>query len=253
MKITFLGTGPSQGLPIIGGKTAASLSTDSKDFRFRTSAKIESENTCVVIDCGPDFRMQMLQSGTKKIDAILLTHEHNDHINGLDDIRPFYFMQQKPIPVYCTKEVEAALKIKYYYFFQEPKYPGVPEIEIHIIDTDPFQIGDMEFQPIPLNHGEIRVTGFEVNELVYICDSNGVPPESMPWVQRAKVLVVNALREEKHHSHFTLSEALELIEKVGVEKAYLTALGPKLPPHAELQAHLPKHIAVAYDGLSFEF
>lgn len=253
MKITFLGTGTSQGIPVIGSDHPVCLSTDPKDKRLRVSALVEWDKHKIVIDCGPDFRQQMLKCGCKHLNAVLFTHEHADHIMGLDDIRPFYFRQGK-IPVYAHERVIKSLKTKFDYIFAtENRYPGAPEVQvIEIQQNQPFEVAGQEVIPINVMHNQLQVFGFRFGALVYLTDVKTIAPEEEEKVKNADVLVVNALRHTPHPMHFNLEEALQFIDRVKPHRAYLTHISHLLGFHEEVQKTLPENVFLAYDGLSLE-
>ncbi|TBV26759.1 MBL fold metallo-hydrolase [Meridianimaribacter sp. CL38] len=249
MKITFLGTGTSQGIPVIGSTHPVCLSDNPKDKRLRVSVLIEWDNYAYVIDCGPDFRQQMLTTNCNKIDGILFTHEHADHTAGLDDIRPFNF-RQGDMPIYAHKRVVKALQQRFAYVFEtKNKYPGAPGVDIREIENTPFKLGDTTVVPINLMHGNLQVFGFRVNDFAYLTDMKTIEEAEMEKLKHLKVLVINALREESHHSHLNLEEALAFIDKVKPEKAYLTHISHLLGFHDEVEQKLPKHVFLAYDNL----
>jgi len=251
MQIYFLGTGTSQGIPVIGSSHSVCLSNDSKDKRLRVSVWITWDENSIVIDCGPDFRQQMLVSGCQKLDALLFTHEHADHTAGLDDIRPFYFKQSKPIPVYGHRDVLENLAVRFDYIFKtENKYPGAPSVEpIEVINDIPFLLGGKEIIPINVNHGGTQVFGYRVDDFVYLTDVKSIDDVEVEKVKNAKVLVINCLREEEHHSHFNLQDALDFIHLVQPTKAYLTHISHLLGFHEEVQKRLPANVFLAYDNL----
>ena len=249
MQVTFLGTGTSQGVPIIGSKHPVCLSDDPKDKRLRVSILVEWDNYCYVIDCGPDFRQQMLRSNCDRIDGVVFTHEHADHTAGLDDIRPFYF-RQGDIPFYAHKRVLEQLSIRFNYIFtSKDKYPGVPSIIQNEIENIPFLLGNIEVMPINGYHHKLQVFGFRFNGFAYLTDMKTVSAEEIEKLKGVKVLVVNALREDEHISHFNLEQALDFIEKVNPEKAYLTHISHHLGFHEDVQQKLPKNVFLAYDNL----
>lgn len=251
--ITFLGTGTSQGIPVIGSNHPVCKSTDFKDKRLRVSVLISWQNHNFVIDCGPDFRQQMLACDCEKLDGILFTHEHSDHTAGLDDIRP-YFFRQGDISIYADKQVLNALKKRFDYIFKtENKYPGTPGVkEIEIDKNQIFTIADKQVIPIEVMHDELPVLGFRIGNFTYITDAKIISDEEMQKIKGTKVLVVNALRHEPHHSHFNLEEALQFIKKINPEKAYLTHISHLLGFHEEVQKSLPQNVFLAYDGLKLE-
>jgi len=249
LKITFLGTGTSQGIPVIGSSHPVCLSSNPKDKRLRVSVLIEWDNYVYVIDCGPDFRQQMLNAKCTKLDGIVFTHEHADHTAGLDDIRPFYF-KQGDIPVYAHKRVIKALEDRFEYIFEtENKYAGAPGVTTHQIENKPFTLGGINVIPINGMHYKLQVFGFRLNDFAYLTDMKTVEDKEIEKLKGVKVLVVNALREEQHVSHFNLDEALAFIDKVKPEKAYLTHISHLLGFHNEVQQRLPKNVFLAYDNL----
>ncbi len=253
MTLTFLGTGTSQGVPMIGCDCHVCCSTDSHDKRLRTSALLEVDGVTLMIDAGPDFRTQLLRENVKRVDAILLTHEHTDHIAGLDDVRAFNYFMQQPMPVYAEERVQRTLRQMFSYAFSENKYPGSPDIEQVVIDDKtPFGIKGVRIMPIRTMHAKLPVLGFRVGNVAYITDANFVSEVSKQQLMGCEVLVVNALRSEKHLSHFTLGEALQLIDEVKPKKTYLTHISHQLGLYTEVQPMLPKNVFLAYDGLKVE-
>lgn len=249
LKITFLGTGTSQGIPIIGSDHPVCLSKDPKDKRLRVSVLIEWDSYVYVIDCGPDFRYQMLRAKCSRIDGILFTHEHSDHVLGLDDIRPFYF-KQGDVPIYAHKRVLKELKKRFDYIFATTnKYPGAPSITINRIKNKPFNLGDLEIVPVNGKHDKLQVFGYRFNDFAYLTDMKTVKNKEIDKIKNVKVLVVNALRIEVHRSHFNLKEALQFIKKVNPEKAYLTHVSHLLGFHKDVEKTLPKNVFLAFDGL----
>ena len=251
MEVCFLGTGTSQGIPVIGSNHPVCQSIDLKDKRLRVSVWISSEDNSIVIDCGPDFRQQMLTSGCLKLDALLFTHEHSDHTAGLDDIRPFFFKQKRNIPVYGHQRVLKNLKQRFDYIFEtENKYPGAPSVETFIVNNNEhFKIGQIEIIPIEVNHGNLQVFGYRIEDFVYLTDVKTISTSEIDKLKGTKVLVVNALREEPHHSHFSLQDALDFIHLVKPERAYLTHISHLLGFHEEVQQRLPENVFLAYDNL----
>ncbi|WP_372756431.1 MBL fold metallo-hydrolase [Mariniflexile sp.] len=249
MKITFLGTGTSQGIPVIGSTHPVCLSNDRKDKRLRVSVLVEWDDYTYVVDCGPDFRYQILRAGCTKIDGVLFTHEHSDHIMGLDDIRPFYF-SQGDIPIYAHKRVLKSLKTKFDYIFTtENKYPGAPSVISNRVKNKPFKLNNLEVVPVKGRHNRLQVFGYRFGDFAYLTDMKTVKEKEINKIKNVKVLVVNALRMEPHHSHFNLEEALIFIEKVNPGKAYLTHISHTLGFHAEVEKLLPENVFLAYDEL----
>jgi len=250
LKVWFLGTGTSQGIPVIGSSHPVCHSDDPRDKRLRVAVWIHWEGHSYVIDCGPDFRQQMLTSGCQKLDGILFTHEHADHTAGLDDIRPFNFRQGN-IPIYAHQRVIKSLKNRFDYIFDEiNKYPGAPSVTVHEVENDhSFLIGDKIAEPVTVMHGSLTIFGYRIGEFAYITDAKYVAPSEIEKLRGVKVLVVSALREEPHSTHFSLSEALEFIALVKPERAYLTHISHLMGFHAEVQAKLPDNIFLAYDNL----
>lgn len=249
LKLTFLGTGTSQGVPVVSCECEVCQSQDSKDKRLRSSVLIETEGRTFVIDCGPDFRQQMLNANVKHIDAVLLTHEHRDHIGGLDDLRAFNYTQNEAIQVYCEQRVQEAVKQNIPYAFAEVRYPGVPEIDICNIENKRFNICGIEIIPIRGYHYKLPVLGFRIGPLCYITDMNVIDNSELEKIKGVDVLVINALRFEPHISHFTLNEAIDVINKVAPKQAYLTHLSHQIGLHKELSKQLPQNVKLAFDGL----
>lgn len=249
MKIIFLGTGTSQGIPVIGSTHPVCLSRNPKDKRLRVSVLIAWNNYTYVIDCGPDFRQQMLNSECTQLDGIVYTHEHADHTAGLDDIRPFYF-KQGDIPIYGHKRVLNALKERFAYIFEtKDKYAGAPGVMPIKIENKPFRLGDLDVIPINGMHYKLQVFGFRFNDFAYLTDMKTIEDNELDKLKGVKVLVVNALREEEHISHFNLNEALEIINKVKPERAYLTHISHMLGFHDDVEKELPENVFLAYDNL----
>lgn len=250
MKVYFLGTGTSQGIPVIGSNHSVCKSTDIKDKRLRVSVWIHDETSSIVIDCGPDFRQQMLTCRCQKIDAILFTHEHADHTAGLDDIRPFFF-KQGDIPIYAHNRVIANLNKRFDYIFEtENKYPGAPSVAIHNVEKNKsFKIGQIKVIPIQVMHGSLQVFGYRMDSFAYLTDVKTIELNELEKLKNLDVLVVNALREEPHETHFNLQEALDFITLVNPKKAYLTHISHLLGFHEEVQQKLPSNVYLAYDNL----
>ena len=250
MKITFLGTGTSQGIPVIGSTHPVCQSTDPKDKRLRVSVLLSWRNYNYVIDCGPDFRQQMLTNHVDKLDGILFTHEHADHTAGIDDIRP-YFFRQGDIPIYAHTRVIANLKRRFDYIFADNnRYPGAPAVHINEVKSDePFHIGDQQVIPVDAHHNRLQVFGYRIGNFAYLTDVKTVNDEEIEKIKGVKVLSVNALRIKAHHSHFNLEEALEFVEKVKPQKTYLTHISHYLGFHDEVEKKLPDNVHLAYDNL----
>lgn len=252
MKITFLGTGTSQGVPVIACDCAVCRSTDFHDKRLRTSVWIEVHGKSFVIDSGPDFRQQMLRANVRSLDAIIYTHQHKDHTAGLDDARAFNHRQGKDIPLYGRQEVLNQIKVEFAYAFHEFRYPGVPHFELHPIENKPFVIEGVNVIPIEVMHHKLAVYGYRIGDFTYITDVNYISEIEQEKIAGTQILVLDALQKEPHLSHFTLSQALELIDKLNVPKAYLTHISHKLGLHAEVEKELPPHVRLGYDGLVLE-
>ncbi|MFV5692629.1 MBL fold metallo-hydrolase [Flavobacterium sp. LT1R49] len=250
MKVYFLGTGTSQGIPIIGSNHPVCKSTDFKDKRLRVSVLISWENHSFVIDCGPDFRQQMLSSNCQKVDGILFTHEHSDHTAGLDDIRPFNFKQGE-IPIYAHQRVIDNLKKRFDYVFETVnRYPGAPCVKtIEVVNNQPFSIGDKTAIPIDVMHAGLQVFGYRIDDFAYLTDVKTIEESEIDKLKNLKVLVINALREESHIAHFNLQEALDFITLVQPKKAYITHISHILGFHEEVQKRLPENVFLAYDNL----
>ncbi|WP_235855394.1 MBL fold metallo-hydrolase [Flagellimonas pelagia] len=253
MTITFLGTGTSQGIPVIGSNHPVCLSKDPKDKRLRVSVLVSWDDYNFVVDCGPDFRQQMLLHPIEKLDGILFTHEHADHTAGIDDIRPFFF-RQGDIPIYAHQRVINSLKRRFDYIFaDENRYPGAPAVEVFEVTKDkPIPLGGLNIIPIEAYHNRLQVFGYRFGEFVYLTDIKKVEEEEIKKIKGAKVLVVNALREEPHHSHFNLEEALEFAEIAGADETYFTHISHLLGFHEEVEKRLPPNVHLAYDNLQLK-
>jgi phosphoribosyl 1,2-cyclic phosphate phosphodiesterase len=252
VKITFLGTGTSQGVPVIACPCPICHSADERDKRLRTSVLIEAGRLNLVIDSGPDFRQQMLRADVQRLDALLFTHEHKDHIAGMDDIRAFNYVQQLPMPVYAERRVQEVIRREFSYVFAEEKYPGVPEVEFFTLENKEFHIGDQSIVPIRGMHLKLPVFGFRINNFAYLTDINFISDEEKEKIKDIDYLVVNGLRREKHISHYSLDEAIELIQEVNAREGFITHISHQMGFHSDIQKHLPPHIHLAYDGLSIE-
>ena len=253
MKVTFLGTGTSQGVPVITCDCEVCRSDDHRDIRLRTALLVENDEFRIVIDAGPDFRQQMLACEIKRLDAILLTHEHKDHIGGIDDVRAFNFRTKKPVDIFCDERVRDTIIREYPYVFAENKYPGAPSMNLKIIDGTPFQVGRVEIVPIEVSHFWLPVYGFRIGDMAYITDAKTIGPESMAKLHGVKYLIINALRRKEHPSHFNLDEALQIIEQISPERAYLTHVSHQMGLYSDIQKILPAGVMLAYDGLKCEF
>ncbi len=249
-KITFLGTGTSQGVPIIGCNCEVCTSPNPKDKRLRTSILINRGNANVVVDTGPDFRQQMLRAGVKSLEAVLLTHSHNDHVAGLDDVRPFNFMEFKNMPLYATKDVQAEVKKRFAYIFEENPYPGAPMVEFKTISKNShFDIKGIHFQSIEVMHGSLEVLGFRIGDFVYLTDVKTIDETERKKIRGAKVLVINALHHNEHHSHLNLKEALAMIQDLAPAQAYLIHMSHNMGLHDEVCKKLPDNVSLSFDGL----
>jgi len=249
VKITFLGTGTSQGVPVIACECAVCASSDDKDKRLRASLLVETSLNTFVIDAGPDFRQQMLNAGVKKLDAILLTHEHKDHIAGMDDLRAFNYRSQAAIDIYAEERVQAAVRKEYAYVFSENHYPGVPRMELHTLENYNINIKGDTVIPLRIFHYRLPIFGFRIGDMAYITDANYISEETKEKLFGVKYLVINALRKEKHISHFSLDEALDLAREVSPRKAYITHIGHQMGKHADVCRELPGNVTLAWDGL----
>jgi phosphoribosyl 1,2-cyclic phosphate phosphodiesterase len=249
LKITFLGSGTSSGVPMIACPCPVCHSSDSKDKRLRSSILVESPTTRIVVDTTPDFRYQMLREKVSKLDAVLFTHPHKDHIAGLDDIRAFNFFSGKPMPVFANEMTQEVIIREFPYAFTDFRYPGVPEIQLNTIALDPFMIGDIRIVPIQVWHLKMPVLGFRFGHFTYITDANRIEESEKLKIRDSRILVLNALRIEKHISHFNLDEAVAMARELGVSAAYFTHISHQLGKHADVMTGLPKGIELAYDGL----
>ncbi|MCE3259514.1 MAG: fold metallo-hydrolase [Bacteroidetes bacterium] len=249
IKVTFLGTGTSQGVPVIACDCKVCTSPNEKDKRLRTSVLVETARTRLVIDSGPDFRQQLLREKIKRLDAVVFTHEHKDHIAGLDEVRAFNYINKIKMPVYATERVQSALKREFAYIFSEEKYPGIPEVELITFENDPFYVNDILVEPISVLHYKLPVKGFKVNQFAYITDANFISEEEKNKLKDLDVLVLNTLRREPHISHFTFDEAVQLVKELKPKKAYFLHISHQLGLHNEVSKELPENIELAFDGL----
>jgi len=252
LKITFLGTGTSQGIPVIGSNHPVCLSKDKRDKRLRVSILIEWDDSVYVIDCGPDFRYQMLRANVTKINGVLFTHEHADHVAGLDDLRPFSF-QLGSVPIYAQKRVIEDLSYRFEYVFNdENKYPGAPSVQQNIIENNEFKLQNLSFLPIEVNHGSLKIFGYRFNNVAYLTDVKTINVEEKEKLKNLDILIINAIRYKPHYSHLNLAEALTLIEELQPRKTYLTHISHYLGFHAEVEKILPRNVFLAFDELVLE-
>ena len=249
LKVTFLGTGTSIGVPVITCDCPVCISNDQRDKRMRTSVMIEVNGHTFVIDCGPDFRHQMLRQRVMNLDAVIFTHEHRDHIAGLDDVRAFNYVLNKKIDIYGTPQVMEAIRVEFPYIFSESRYFGAPQLTMHPIDDQPFTILGVEFIPILVLHEKLPVTGFRVGDFTYITDASYISESELEKIKGSKVIVLNALRNSKHVSHFSVNEAVDILKKLQPEAAYLTHLSHFVGLHEDVNKKLPDFVMLAYDGL----
>jgi phosphoribosyl 1,2-cyclic phosphate phosphodiesterase len=247
--VTFLGTGTSQGVPVIGCECPVCTSLDYRDKRLRSSVHVATQNQSFVIDTGPDFRQQMLREKIKTLDAVLFTHAHRDHTAGLDDVRAYNFMQEMDMPVYGTRAVLDQLKLEYSYAFSGERYPGIPRLTLNEIDSRQFVVNDVSITPLPVMHMKLPVLGFRLENFSYITDANFIPEHTQRLLKGTELLVINALQVEPHVSHFNLEQALEAVEQINPTVAYFTHISHKLGTHASIEKKLPAHVHLAYDGL----
>lgn len=249
MIVTILGSGTSQGVPVIGCTCAVCQSQDFRDKRLRTSILIQTDEVTVVVDAGPDFRQQMLRENVTKLDAVLITHEHKDHIGGLDDLRPYIFMQHKPMTLYVDDTALPEIKREYSYAFDEHPYPGAPTYDIRRLDETPFDIGDLHFIPIKLKHYTLTCYAFRIGNFAYVTDLSEISEEAIEKLQGVEYLVIEALQKKKHYSHLTLDEAIEISRRVGAKKTWFTHCSHSMGLAADINRELPEGMMLAYDGL----
>lgn len=246
--VTILGSGTSSGVPMIGCECEVCTSTDKKDKRLRASILVRSANTALVVDSGPDFRYQMLRANVKRLDSVVFSHPHKDHVAGLDDIRGFNFFMRKPMEVYANELTQEALKREFYYAFADTKYPGVPDIKLHTISDQPFQVGDIPVIPIKVWHLKMPVLGFRFGRFTYITDANRINDEEKKKIAGSEVLIINALRKEKHISHYNLEEAVALARELNIPQTYFTHISHQMGRHADVDPQLPDGVNLGFDG-----
>lgn len=249
IKITFLGTGTSTGVPMVACPCEVCASSDPKDKRLRSSILVQSPSTTLVIDTTPDFRYQMLRAGVRRLDGVIYTHPHKDHLAGLDDVRAYNFFQHRAMPLYANEMTQEAIIREFPYAFADVKYPGIPDLELHLIDKEPFTIGDITFIPIQVWHLKMPVLGFRLGDFTYITDANRIDDAEKEKIRGSRYIVLNALRHEKHLSHFSLLEAIAQVEELGVPQAWFTHISHQLGRHADIEPTLPSGMHLAYDGL----
>lgn len=252
LKVTFLGTGTSQGVPLIACSCAVCTSTDFRDKRLRSSILVEASNVtsnvAIVIDTGPDFRYQMLRQNIKRLDAVVFTHEHKDHVAGLDDVRGFNYVMKRPMKIFATQQVQDALKREFYYAFVAQKHAGLPQLDLQLITNQSFVVDGIPFEPIEMMHDKMPVFGYRIDKFAYLTDVNYISPQGMDRLKGVEILVIDALQESTHRSHFSLGQALDVIEEIS-PKSYLTHISHRMPSYTELMDKLPNHVFPAYDGL----
>lgn len=252
MKITFLGTGTSQGVPVIGCPCKVCNSLDPLDIRLRSSALITVGSQNILIDAGPDLRQQLLNNKITQVDAILMTHEHKDHTAGLDDVRPLNFMTRKVMQIYGLQRVLNVIRKDYDYAFKKNKYPGSPEFQLNMIKDEVFTIGDLLIEPIAIQHLTLPILGYKINNMAYITDASFIAPSEISKVQNLDLLVINALRHKEHYSHFNLTQAIQVIKEINPKRAYLTHISHEMGKYVDVAPTLPDNIFMAYDGLEVE-
>lgn len=252
LKVTFLGTGTSTGVPVVACNCEVCTSDDARDKRYRTSVMLSKGTSNVIIDCGPDFRIQMLKHKVGDINAVLFTHAHRDHIAGLDDIRAFNFILHKSIDIYGSLPTLDAIKEQFPYIFTPGRYFGAPQLNLHPITNSPFSIDEFNFIPVQVMHQEMKVFGYRIGDFTYITDANYISPLELEKIRGSKVVVINALRNSRHVSHFSLAESLEILADLKPEKAYLTHISHFLGKYHQVEAKLPEGVHLAYDGLQIE-
>jgi len=253
IKITFLGTGTSTGVPMVACNCEVCTSSDEKDKRLRSSILVQSSTTSFVIDTTPDFRTQMLRENVQQLDAVVYTHPHKDHIAGMDDVKAYCYFSGKPMEIYANEITEETLRREFMYVFAEKKYPGIPEVNLNTIDLTPFAIGDIPITPIKVWHYKLPVYGYRIGQFTYITDANRIDPEEKEKIIGSDTLVVNALRHQEHLSHFTLAEAIALAKELKMPNAYFTHVSHQLGKHKDVEETLPSGTRLAFDGLQLSF
>jgi len=252
VRFTFLGTGTSQGVPVIACDCTACKSADPRDKRLRSSLLLEKDGAVLLFDAGPDFRQQMLRQNVKRLDSIILTHEHKDHIAGMDDVRAFNYRSNDAVDIYAEARVQEAIKREYSYVFSSSGYPGIPRMRLKTIENSPFMIKGIEIIPIRVMHWNLEILGFRVNNFAYITDASSIPKRGIELLKGVEYLVINALRKERHLSHFSLDEALSIIDSINPRKGYITHIGHQMGLYEKVQKELPRNVLLAYDGLSVD-
>lgn len=254
MKFTFFGTGTSQGVPVIGCGCEVCTSPDAKDKRLRVSGLLETDTVNLVFDCGPDFRQQMLRSGCTKVDALLLTHEHNDHVIGLDDVRPLNFLHKKDMVVYALPRVAAEVKQRFAYVFAENKYPGAPMVRLEILNPYiPFHIENLSVTPINVMHGNLPILGYRIADFAYLTDVKTIPAAEFSKLKNLDILVLSALHHTEHHSHLTVEQAVKIARRINARRTYFIHFSHRAGLHRDIEKMLPADMFAAYDGLTIEF
>ncbi len=252
MKITFLGTGTSLGTPVIACNCPVCKSKNPKDKRLRSSVMIEIKDNVFIIDVGPDFRQQMLREKVTNLDALILTHEHIDHVGGLDDIRAFNLFLQKPIDIYARQRVLESIKKEFFYVFDKNRYPGVPKVNLHIVENKTFTINNIKITPVDVLHYHLNIFGYRIDDFTYITDASYISKKEKEKIKGSKIIVLNALRKKEHYSHFSLSQSVEILKELKPEKGFLTHISHQMGFHNEVEKKLPDFIHLAYDGLKFK-
>lgn len=252
MKVTLLGTGTSQGVPVVGCQCAVCRSDNPKDHRLRTAAFVEVDGQHILLDAGPDLRMQLLRANITRVDAVLVTHEHKDHLAGLDDIRPIYFMMKEPIHIHTLPRVLKVIRKDYDYAFRQHPYPGVPSFVLHPVSNEPFRVGDVEITPIHVRHLTLPILGYRIQDMAYITDGSFIAETELQKLTELKLLVINALRIKEHYSHFNLQQALAIIERLQPERAVITHVSHEMGLYEEVRRDLPPNVEIGYDGWCME-